>query len=130
MWYHSWMADERIEAALKEAHAACRHAQDIRGFYARRSERDSRQRQEDLLAARERVRLAMTPLRSYLGGVARRTPSRSNIDLASRVREASSALQTERRKLWKMQTPEARKDAKKPPRTGRRRKKADELEVV
>lgn len=114
------MADNRIEAALKEAHAACRHAQDIRGFYARRSERDSKQRQDDLHAARERVRLAMTPLRSYLGKSAKLTQSRTNIDLANRVREASKALQTERRKLWKMQTSEARVESKHKPGTRRR----------
>ena len=115
------MADERIEAALKEAHAACRHAEDMRKFYARRSERDSKQRQDDLHAARERVRLAMTPLRSWLGANARRTGSRNNVELAERVGLASKALQSERRKLWKMQTPEARKQSKRPPKRGRRK---------
>lgn len=121
------MADERIEAALKEAHAACRHAQDIRGFYARRSERDEKQRQDDLQAARERVRLAMTPLRSFLGSAPKRTGSKNNFDLADRVRAASKALQSERRKLWKMQTPDGRKVSKKP---ARRRKKKPDVEVV
>jgi hypothetical protein len=120
------MADERIESALKEAHAACRHAQDMRGFYARRSERTAKQRQDDLHAARERVRLAMTPLRSFLGGAARRVGSRNNVELEDRVRSASAALQSERRKLWKMQTPEGRQLSKRDESKKKKRKEPNE----
>lgn len=102
------MGNERIESALKEALAACRHASDVRGYHARRTSRGTKQREDDLTQARERVRLAMAPLRSYLGRAQYDTQSQANIDLQERVRTASKELQSERRKLWKMQTPESR----------------------
>lgn len=107
------MADELIDSALKEAHAACRYALDTRSFHARRTERDEQQRQDDLYRARDRVRLAMVPLRRHLGKAQYLTGSRANVDLDNRVRAASKALQSERRKLWKMQTVEGRKRSKR-----------------
>lgn len=123
MWYHLSMEVERVESALKEAHAACRHSEDIRGFYARRSERESKQRQDDLHMARERVRLAMIPLRSYLGAEAARSGTRRNVELYERVRKASKALQAERRKLWKMQTPKGRAQSRHKPKKPTRKQK-------
>lgn len=102
-----------MEEALKEAFAACRHAETTRTFHARRSEKGSKQRHEDLHAARERLRLAMVPLRSYLGRMQYKSSTASMLELSNRVRMASGAIQAERRKIWKMQTPEGREASRK-----------------
>jgi hypothetical protein len=44
----------------------------------------------------------MKPLRSFLGQAPYKTQSEYFTDLTVRVRDASDALQRERRKLWKM----------------------------
>ena len=113
-----------IELALKEAHAAVRHAQDVRGYHARRSAKGSKQREEDLMGARERLRIAMEPLRSFLGRGAALTQTNSNIDLLDRVSQASQAIQGERRRIWKMQHPNWREASKRPPKN-KKKKKSD-----
>jgi hypothetical protein len=91
-----------IDDELVVAEAAVRHAQMVRRFHARKSPRGSAQRQADLQEARERLRTAMKPLRSYLGRAAYKNATNYNADLHDRVRETSAAMQKERRKLHKM----------------------------
>ena len=88
--------------AMKEAELAVANAQDVRAAHRKRSERSDRQRQHDLYLALYRVKEAMKPLRSEIG----RFPYGPQTDIAAenrqKIRDASKALQRERRKLWKM----------------------------
>jgi hypothetical protein len=97
------MSQPNLESDLHAAFAAVRHAQDVRRFHRRRSKKGSKQREDDLATARDRVSKAMIPLRSYLGGAPHRPHTTENDELLARVREASKALQGERRQVWKMQ---------------------------
>ena len=88
--------------ALKEAELAVRNAQEVRTFHRKRSTKGDLQRKQDLTLALRRVKAAMKPLRSHIG----RFPYGPQTDTAEKnresIREASAALQRERRKLWKM----------------------------
>lgn len=92
-----------IEPAIKEALMAVRHARDVRKVHARRTTKGTKQREDDLQMASSRVKLAMKPLRSFLGSAPSKTQTDAFVDLTERVKQASSELQAERRKLWKMQ---------------------------
>lgn len=102
MWYDAKMAEHPIQTDLKAAFAAVRHARDVRKFHARRTKKGSAQREMDLLEALSRLRDAMTPLRSYLGSIPYREESHARSSMTQNVIEASKAIQSERRKLWKM----------------------------
>ncbi len=97
------MYEQPIEASLKEALAAIRQARDVRAFHRRRTQRGSAQREADLQEARNRLKSAMLPLRSYLGAVPYRKHSLPQQEVTQRVRTASLQIQSERRQLWKMQ---------------------------
>ena len=88
--------------AIDGAASAVAHAQQVRAFHRRRTSRSSRQRESDIELALERIHEAMAPLRREIG----RFPYGPQTDLAEHnrevIREASDALQRERRKLWKM----------------------------
>lgn len=96
------MPEQLPEAALREAELAVAHAKDVRVSHRRRSVKTDRQRLHDLTLAFERVKDAMLPLRSEIG----KFPYGPQTDQAEEnrktIREASAALQRERRKLWKM----------------------------
>lgn len=89
---------------MNEAELAIKNAQEVRAFHRRRTERGNRQREHDLILAIKRVKSAMRPLRSEIG----KFPYGPQTDQAAvnrqLIREASKALQRERRKLWKMMT--------------------------
>ena len=89
---------------LTAAKQAIEHAQRVRAAHRRRSSRGTPQRERDITLALERIAKAMTPLRSMIG----RFPYGPQTDEAEfnrqRIRDASQALQRERRKLWKMQS--------------------------
>lgn len=97
------MVKQPIEPAVKEAQAAVRHAKDVRAYHARKTRRGSPQREADLKNAVGRIKRAMVPLRSFLGSAPYRTQTTTHLDLVFRVKETSKDLQSERRKLWKMQ---------------------------
>lgn len=103
MWYDAYMAQHPIEADLKAAFAAVRHARDVRKYHARRTRKGSEQRETDLSEALTRLRVAMAPLRSYLGTVSYKRQSHAHQAITDNVYEASKEIQSERRKLWKMQ---------------------------
>jgi hypothetical protein len=90
--------------AIDEAASAVAYAQQVRAFHRRRTGRSSNQRETDITLALTRIREAMAPLRVQIG----RFPYGPQTDLAEHnrdvIREASAALQAERRKLWKMST--------------------------
>ena len=98
MWYSSRMTDADTDAAIREANAAVQHAQGVRKRHARNTDRGTPQREADLKFARDRIIEAMKPIRSEIGRSTYTSVYRE-LDL----REASQALQAERRKLWKMQ---------------------------
>lgn len=87
---------------MREAELAVTNAQEVRAFHRKRSGRSDRQRIHDLTLALKRVKAAMSPLRSEIG----KFPYGPQTDVAAQnrqaIREASAALQRERRKLWKM----------------------------
>lgn len=88
--------------ALAAADAAVVFAQQVRKHHRRRTSRSAEQRAKDIDLALARLRDAMAPLRSEIG----RFPYGPQTDAAERnrdkIRDASEALQRERRKLWKM----------------------------
>lgn len=114
------MPSSRIETDLTNARLAAQFSQDVRAYHRRRTEKNAEQRTKDLAEARERVRKAMFPLRSYLGRAPYLETTQARLDMQDRVRDASQALQKERRKLWKMQQPPRPRKPRKP----RKRKKA------
>lgn len=102
------MPATRPTAALDDATAAVDNAQRVRAYHRRRTEKRSKQRQQDIEIALDRIREAMKPLKSMIGqfpyGPATATAEANREE----IRAASLALQKERRKLWKMQDPAAR----------------------
>lgn len=101
------MPAELPKGAIDSAEAATLLAQQVRRFHRRRTEKRADQRKQDIEAALQRLKDAMGPLRSEIG----RFPYGPQTDAAEanrqRIREASAALQRERRKLWKMRTRDA-----------------------
>lgn len=100
---------------MDEAALAVLNAQDVRSYHRKRSDKTDRQRRHDLTLALKRVKAAMRPLRSEIG----KFPYGPQTDMArenrQKIRDASAALQRERRKLWKMlQQPKPKTTKEKP----------------
>src|SRR3954471_22681742 len=95
------MVDTPLQRELDTAAAAVSHAQEVRILHRRQTERASSQRQRDIELALERLKDAMRPLRTHIGRI-QRVPELFNEPDEEAIRSASQALQTERRKLWKM----------------------------
>lgn len=96
------MTDAELSDALEAADAAVDNAQAVRKFHRRRTDKRSKQRQQDIDIALERIKDAMKPLRSFLGRFAYGPQTEAAWAKYYAVSEASKALQAERRKLWKM----------------------------
>lgn len=96
------MPESLPKGIIEGAEAAAAYAQQVRAFHRRRTKVNSTQRSEDIERALKRIRDAMDPLRSEIG----RFPYGPQTDIAEAnreaIRQASAALQRERRKLWKM----------------------------
>ena len=97
------MPDKLPTDAIQTAEAAVAFAQQVRKFHRRRTGTDSARRDRDIEEALGRLRAAMAPLRSEIGRFPYGPQSESAEANRERIREASAALQRERRKLWKMQ---------------------------
>lgn len=96
------MASQRLTDDLARAEAAVLFAQQVRKTHRRRKRRLPTQRRQDIDEAVKRVREAMKPLRSEIGRFPY-GPQGAEADMdRDRIRAASAALQSERRKLWKM----------------------------
>lgn len=71
-------------------------------FHAKRTGKDSPQRKADIELALERLKEAMKPLKSEIG----KFPYGPQTDQAEAnrqiIRDASAAIQAQRRKLWKL----------------------------
>lgn len=95
---------------LDAADAAAAYAQQVRRYHRKRSARTAKQRQADIELALNRLAEAMKPLKSQIG----KFPYGPQTTLAEqnrqRIRAASQALQSERRKLWKMRNRPAQRE--------------------
>lgn len=90
------------EDSLAAAEAAVSFAQSVRQVHARRSDKGSKQREDDIRNALDRLKSAMDPIRREIARFPfgpQTTTAEANRE---RIRAASQALQRERRKLWKM----------------------------
>jgi hypothetical protein len=96
------MPQTRPDDLLDAAQAAVLNARRVREFHARRTEKTSKQRIQDIVIARERLLDAMKPLKSIIGGFPYGPPTEVAEANREEIREVSRALQAERRKLWKM----------------------------
>jgi hypothetical protein len=93
------MPIERSEEDLiRDANRAAQQALATRKRHSRHSKPGQRQRETDIRLALERIERAMTPLRRVIA----RLPYVDDPSDGEGLREASQALQRERRKLWKM----------------------------
>jgi hypothetical protein len=101
------MPNKLPQDCIERAEAAVAYAQQVRRIHRRRSKKSSTQRNEDIELALTRIKAAMAPLRSEIG----RFPYGPATDTAERnrkkIREASTSLQRERRKLFKMRSADA-----------------------
>lgn len=95
---------------IEEADAAVKFAQQVRKFHRRRTDKRNGQRAADLDLATERVREAMRPLKSEIGRFPFGPQTTTAEENRQAIRDASAALQAERRKLWKMQYRQGRKN--------------------
>lgn len=98
----SGFTPDQISAFLEEANLATQSAQEVREYHRKRTVRADQQRRDDINLALERIKAAMTPLRSEIGRFHKQPTSDIVLDRQRKIREASKALQRERRKLWKM----------------------------
>lgn len=102
MWYASLMPETLPKDKLQAAKAAIENARKVREFHARRTPKDSPQRAADIELALTRLKEAMKPLRAEIG----RFPYGAQTDKAEAnrevIRQASEAIQAQRRRLWKL----------------------------
>ncbi len=96
------MPTELPKGAIEGAEAAVAFAAQVRRYHRRRTSPKSRQRKQDIATALERLKIAMAPLKSEMG----KFPYGPQTALAEAnrqaIRDASDAIQRERRKLWKL----------------------------
>ena len=102
MWYASLMPTQLPDKALKNAEAAVANAQRVRSYHARRTEVGSPQREEDIQIALTRLKEAMKPIKSEIGKFPYGPQTEQAEQNRDTIRVVSEAIQTERRKLWKM----------------------------
>lgn len=102
MWYGSCMPEEMPPNIIESAERAIENAQRVRRYHRRRTERNSLQRKTDIEVALERLREAMKPLRSEIGRFAYGPATETAENNRAVIRARSAAIQSERRKLWKM----------------------------
>lgn len=97
------MSESDLDTLLAESAASVSYAQDVRAHHRKRTKRGDRQREADLRIALDRLRGSMDPLRSVIGRSQFEVPSKTRAKKLEKVREMSRSIQSERRKLWKMQ---------------------------
>lgn len=116
------------EELIADASKAVQHAQSTRKAHARAKggHRGGKQREQDIRLALERLQKAMKPLRRRIQRLVYLPSSYPGEGL----REASQAIQRERRKLWKMQGPPKGKPRKPRPRKRPRIPKTSSKQTV
>lgn len=93
---------------LDYADRAVANAQRVREFHRRRTEKKSLQRKTDIQVALQRLREAMAPLKSAIGRFPYGPQTVTAEENRQAIRDRSLAIQSERRKLWKMLDPDDR----------------------
>lgn len=96
------MPANRPTEDIEFAEAAVAYAQQVRSFHRRRTERGSKSREADIDVALDRLKAAMRPLRTHIGRFAYGPQTTTAEKNRQAIREASDAIQRERRKLWKL----------------------------
>lgn len=91
--------DKRL---IADAEAAIDLARSVRKLHARRSAKGGTRREADIQNALDRLRTAMRPLRPVIARFPYEPQTMTAEANRKRIRDASTALQRERRKLWKM----------------------------
>jgi hypothetical protein len=102
VWYASFMPEILDKNMIEAAWRAVKNAQDVRRYHRRRTTKASTQRKTDIEVALKRLREVMKPLKSEIGRFAYGPQTDQAERNRERIREASAAIQAERRKLWKM----------------------------
>ncbi len=105
MWYDSYMPETLPVAELAAAENAAHFARSVRKFHARRTERGSKQREDDITIAQTRLKECMDPIRSIIGKFPYGPQTAAAEANRNAIREVSQACQRERRKLHKMKSP-------------------------
>lgn len=93
--------------ALTDAEDAIAYASRVRIYHRRRFARSAPQRITDIDLALARLREAMGPLRAEIGRFSYGPQTAIAEENRSKIREASAAIQRERRKLFKMKPKKA-----------------------
>lgn len=106
MWYDSLVPEELPKQAIADAEAAVAFAQGVRAVHRRRTAKASKQRQADIEIALARLKEAMQPLKSAIGKFPYGPQTDTAEDNRQAIRDASTAIQRERRKLFKMRPKE------------------------
>ncbi len=101
------MPEELPTADIEVAEAAVHNARTVRKIHAKRTERGNSQRESDIGLALQRLKSAMIPLRSEIGRFSYGPQTETAFGNRQKIYRASQALQSERRKLWKMQKRDA-----------------------
>lgn len=96
------MTDQLPDDALENAAAAVAFAQLVRKRHAQKTTPGTRQRNADIRTATKRLHEAMAPLKSEIGRFPYGAVNATAEAKRTEIREASLAIQKERRKLWKM----------------------------
>lgn len=97
------MPEKLPQGAVDTAEAAVAFAQSTRRVHARRTRKGSKQREDDIRNALDRLKSAMAPLKSAIARF-QYEPQTSTAEKNRQViYAASKAIQRERRKLWKLQ---------------------------
>lgn len=87
---------------LESADRAVANARAVREYHRRRTEKQSIQRKTDIQVALSRLREAMKPLKSAIGKFPYGPVTVTAEENRQAIRDRSHAIQSERRKLWKM----------------------------
>jgi hypothetical protein len=102
------MPAELPQTDMENAEAAVENARRVRAYHRRRTEKRSPQRRDDIMVARARLKEAMRPLKSAIGKFPYGPQTTTAEENRETIRQMSAAIQVERRKLWKMLSPEDR----------------------
>lgn len=96
------MEESEVSGLVAAAEAAVGYAQSVRAYHRKHTDKNSVQRKDDLHLALGRLKEAMAPIRSEIGRFTYLAQNSTVDKDRERLREASLAMQVERRKLWKM----------------------------
>lgn len=97
------MPAELPKEQVDNAWTAIEFAHSVRKVHRRKSSKGTPQREADIQTALDRLKNVMLPLRKEVGRFPYGPQTTTADANRALIREASAAIQSERRKLWKMQ---------------------------